>query len=428
MQLAARNLVNPKSFPCLTGVAERIARRDGLNRGQASGELTAFDAEMQRRVWWQIVLLDTRAAELSGVGLSMVDPIPHTLPPLNVNESDLSPRMDELPEGRPWATDAIFVQVRCHVDEFFRRTWLRSSSPINDDLAENLHTIGDFERKLEETHLRGYDSRVPLHILARYYATYSVDKMKIWAHRVTKTADLPATSRVANQDEVLGICIRSISAYVECSKLKSLERFDWFLFVTFPFLVYVHLFSNLRNRPTGDVADEAWKLLSVDPSGALGQYMWLSDVFQAQNGVYSHVGMQKRFAKLAISAWKAREVAVGSYEQQPNLIMRMRKKLGATATGSTDQIESRLRLPLPTRVLLPASVPENLMGDAGAKIQQPHQTVQDISRPLLEPRVEAIDTDTWTGAEDYLMDQGWQNLFSMDGIQGETGWLAPFLP
>ncbi|CAM1508012.1 Fc.00g048600.m01.CDS01 [Cosmosporella sp. VM-42] len=430
---AVRSLVNQKSFPCLTGIAQRIARRNGLNRNRPSRdrELTPFDEEMERRVWWQVDLLDTRAAVLSGVGLAMIDPSPgqNILPPLNVNESELSPGMGVLPEARPWATDAIFVQVRCHVDEFFWQIWHRTSDTTSHGFEETLSVIGVFEKQLEATHLRGCDSRVPLHVMTRYYATYSIAKMKLWAYKMAKLSDLPAAKR-AVPDDLIGICVKTIEAFLECSKLKSLERFSWFLFVTFPFLTYVHLFSNLRSQPTGDAADHAWKLLSVDPPGVFGQYKWLSDTFWSRHEVYSHDGMQKAFATLAITAWEAREVAVGSKVllSEPSLIVRMKRKLGITAGRRIDQMEAGDGLPLPAGSLLPGSVSISQTDKNGIFTQKPNQTFQDVDPALTDPRVELPETATWTDAEGYLMDQSWQNLMSMDAMQSEAGWLEPFLP
>ncbi|KAL8634535.1 MAG: hypothetical protein Q9228_007870, partial [Teloschistes exilis] len=51
----------------LTGVALRIAQRMGLHRDGADLKLPPLETEIRRRLWWQILLLEVRAAEFSGV-------------------------------------------------------------------------------------------------------------------------------------------------------------------------------------------------------------------------------------------------------------------------------------------------------------------------------------------------------------------------
>jgi hypothetical protein len=70
---------------------------------------------MRRRVWHQICLLDHRSTEYHGCEPIVADETAFdTRLPLNVNDSDLSPEMAELPPESDGATDMTIVHVRCH--------------------------------------------------------------------------------------------------------------------------------------------------------------------------------------------------------------------------------------------------------------------------------------------------------------------------
>lgn len=70
--MAARKHYDAHAFWILTGSAVRIGQRLGIHRDGSSHNLSPFDTEMRRRVWWQIVFLDGFAAKLCGAGFPAV--------------------------------------------------------------------------------------------------------------------------------------------------------------------------------------------------------------------------------------------------------------------------------------------------------------------------------------------------------------------
>ena len=57
--LAMREHHEAYSIWLLAGLAMRIGQRIGLHRESASREVSVFEAEMRRRLWWQIVIVDS---------------------------------------------------------------------------------------------------------------------------------------------------------------------------------------------------------------------------------------------------------------------------------------------------------------------------------------------------------------------------------
>ena len=107
--------------------------------------VSVFEAEMRRRLWWQILHLDSRAAELSGSGISIFINLFDTKCPRNVNDRDLDPAMTELPPDRTGQTDFIFVALRCELGNFLRRSipysMSGSFSGTGDDEIDKLEQL-----------------------------------------------------------------------------------------------------------------------------------------------------------------------------------------------------------------------------------------------------------------------------------------------
>jgi hypothetical protein len=70
---------------------------------------------MRRRLWWQIVLLDNRIAEVSGAGNSILTHAWTTNFPSNINDNDLFAGMRDLPAESTGLTDMVFFLLRCEV-------------------------------------------------------------------------------------------------------------------------------------------------------------------------------------------------------------------------------------------------------------------------------------------------------------------------
>lgn len=175
---------DPRSFLCLTAIAERIAKRNDFHRNAQDRGMSAFGKEMRKRLWWQIILLDSRAAEMSAAETSILSSTWNTKLPLNVNESDFSSEMTVLPQGHEWATDMIFCLVRCEIAEFLRQLramrstdvkWGEFSNP-SVSLADKLRGIDDFERHLQTKYLNYCNPHNSLHDVTQYYTKFSVQK------------------------------------------------------------------------------------------------------------------------------------------------------------------------------------------------------------------------------------------------------------
>jgi hypothetical protein len=169
--------IDPRSLLCLTGVAVRIAQRMGLHYDGTTYGLPPFEVEMRRRLWWQVVLLDNRAAEVSGAGISILTHSWTTNLPSNVNDSDLFADMRDLPVESTGLTEMVFVLLRCEVTHFLRR-W----SPVVGSITADEHLINEFEDRIERKYLQQCDPLIPLHLMAVAIGRSALCKLRMATH------------------------------------------------------------------------------------------------------------------------------------------------------------------------------------------------------------------------------------------------------
>ncbi|KAJ8105374.1 hypothetical protein ONZ43_g7450 [Nemania bipapillata] len=148
--ILVRRYDDTKFSSALTGLVVKIAQSLGLHRdGSHFDNLSPFDIEMRRRLWWAICVLDLRSAEDQGCELTVVERSFDTRFPLNVNDSDISPEMTEFPPERIGSTDMTFCLIRYEICGLSRRVHAAASG-MSPCPKESQVTLEEHEDKLIE--------------------------------------------------------------------------------------------------------------------------------------------------------------------------------------------------------------------------------------------------------------------------------------
>ena len=172
----------------LTGLVVRMAQTLGIHRDGSHFGLLPFDVEMRRRLWWQICILDSRASEDHGCDPTILDQAFDTQMPLNVNDSDLSPDMKELPEERIGCTEMTFGLIRFEITKILRRIQYIPPGPkscykyFSEATTEQKEQwIRECHQQIEEKYLQDCDMSVPLYWVSLY------GKNILYCTQLTKT-------------------------------------------------------------------------------------------------------------------------------------------------------------------------------------------------------------------------------------------------
>lgn len=105
----------------MTGLLIRLAQALGVHRDGATFDISPFEIELRRRLWWQIVILDVRASEDHGCDPTIVEQSYDTKFPLNINDADIAPSTKTTPEEHEGATEMTFDLIRYSFSTTVRR-------------------------------------------------------------------------------------------------------------------------------------------------------------------------------------------------------------------------------------------------------------------------------------------------------------------
>ncbi|KAI0845951.1 fungal-specific transcription factor domain-containing protein [Daldinia vernicosa] len=151
----ARRYDSPRFVYMMTGLVIRMALALGLHRdGSHFPNLTPFEAEMRRRLWWHVCLLDVRASEDQGMDLTIIPGSFDTRQPLNINDDDIDPEKKEMPKEREGITDMTFslmTSSQCEVTREMMAVSLKDGVP-QIDVQDRL--LNEYYERLEKTYLQ----------------------------------------------------------------------------------------------------------------------------------------------------------------------------------------------------------------------------------------------------------------------------------
>jgi len=239
----------------------------GLHRDGTSLKLSPFNTEMRRRLWWQIVILDGRTAELAGAGVSLMANLWDTRLPLNVNDSDLTPDMEQLPAERAGATEMMFCLLRNNIGHLLRNAgstnvfdgaWqMLSSSTV--PLAERDAAIDNLEKLIQDKFLRYCDPAIPLHLMTSIVSRAAVASMRLVAHHPRQYPDRGAHLGQEEKEMLFATSLKVIELDNLAHSTKSIQRFLWHTSAFFQWHVFIYLLSELCVRTAGRLVDKAWQ-------------------------------------------------------------------------------------------------------------------------------------------------------------------------
>ncbi|KAJ5111027.1 hypothetical protein N7532_001562 [Penicillium argentinense] len=144
---------SPRFVWMMTGLAIRMGIALGLHRdGSKFPNLSLYDIEMRRRVWWGICMLDQRASEDQGTEFTIQEGSFDTKMPLNINNADIGPNMKEMPIEREGLTDMSLP--RLHVRTIMIGRQLMAQSARGASIEEQNQLLQEIYLSTEEFYLQ----------------------------------------------------------------------------------------------------------------------------------------------------------------------------------------------------------------------------------------------------------------------------------
>ena len=279
----------------------------GIHSESTLTKYSPFEAEMRRRLWWSLVLFDTRVGEMSNFHAVTLDPTWDCKTPLNANDSDLRPGMKRLPANRGRSTDAIFVVLRGELGQFTRYSGshLDFTNPALKSVAENRNGGGParecidldkLEARMENQYLKSCDQDDPLHFVTAWTARRSLAKCRLMEHH-SRSYDSKASPTEGQLDAATSHALRILECDTRIMTSPLTKGFRWLNHLYFPFPAYIQVLEDLRKRPSGDQAEHAWEVMSDNCERWFGSH-------SKDDGAFFQL-----FAETVLRAWEACEAA-----------------------------------------------------------------------------------------------------------------------
>ena len=287
----------------LTGLAIRIAQSLGLHRDGTTFNLSPYEVELRRRLWWHVCVIDMRASEDHGSNPSIAETSFDTQMPLNINDEDLSPDMEKAPVPRVGGTEMTFCLVRFEVSRTTRKFLELPGEPTQPDEAAAVvrlkeKWIEECRVTLEENYLKHCDTADPLSWVSATVVRLIMAKMWLMLHHPFQHHDDGSELPVEIRNRLFESSIEVIEYARLLEIAHATQQWGWLFRTYVQWHPIAFILSELCMRTEGDNVDRAWNAVN----GVFND--WGEQVTRAHKGM-----LWRPMNKLMAKAQRAREAA-----------------------------------------------------------------------------------------------------------------------
>ncbi|KAI1814334.1 hypothetical protein GGS20DRAFT_549021 [Poronia punctata] len=269
-----------RAVSSLTALAMHIARSMGLHRDGTPFNLSPFETEMRRRIWYQVCLLDHRSNEHHGGESILTSGTSfNTRWPLNVNDSEISPDMTEFPPESDGFTDMSLALVRCHAMQvnWKLNEYLKQSPGSQPTFQDRIRIIDEYA-KWNENYVKRCDPAEPLQFFTREISHIIVARIRVItyycelkARKLKADACAGAGAGAANHNEkeypdsdtlrhlFFAAAVDIVKRSYNIIKDQRLAHWAWHSHTYFQWQILAFVLSEICTRPPSALCDEAWE-------------------------------------------------------------------------------------------------------------------------------------------------------------------------
>ncbi|KAI0140204.1 hypothetical protein GGR57DRAFT_509487 [Xylariaceae sp. FL1272] len=246
---------SPRFVWMMTGLVVRMAQALGLQRDPSHFNIfTPFEAEMRRRVWWALLLLDVRSSEDQGTDFSIQYGSFDTRIPLNINDADIDPHATQTPVEREGITDMSLPLVTAITSNFSRQMMLPRTT-----MSEQDRLLGQVYAELDKGYLKY--SKDPGDIAA----WVAVVALRVMCGKLTLLTHLPVlfsspgeTLSEEIQNKLLITAIEVAEFNHALNAEQACRHWRW-LFQTYTqWHAIVYILIDISRRPWSSTIERAW--------------------------------------------------------------------------------------------------------------------------------------------------------------------------
>ncbi|KAL4887935.1 fungal-specific transcription factor domain-containing protein [Aspergillus ambiguus] len=251
----------------MTALVLRLAQGLGLHRDGTNFGLKPFETEMRRRLWWHICLLDIRSSEDHGTEFQIHERIYDTRLPLNVNDEDLTPDMQEPPQERVGFTDMTFCLIRCDITVALRRVGSGCPNknvpgprePSPEHCGQLIQMIN---HRIEERYLKYCDNTVPIQWVCATIGRLILTKLWLVVHHPMTRPYEGLNLTNASRESLFKTSVEVAEFAQLLTTEKNTQKWNWLFATNMQWHSIAFILSELCVRPLSPLTDRAWNAVS----------------------------------------------------------------------------------------------------------------------------------------------------------------------
>ncbi|KAI1333741.1 fungal-specific transcription factor domain-containing protein [Xylariaceae sp. FL0016] len=333
----------------MSGTVVRMAQKMGYHCDPDSFNLSPFESEMRRRIWWQIIAQDAKHAISSGLSHNLVPNNWDTQIPSNLNDADLFPGATEPVPAREGPTEMAFCLLVYQFQKLtqvlhpaFESAFTELHKKPDSDSPPDPHALENCRRLQEQIEAKMYE------VEQKYVdpGAGSVHQAALVVRPMLTSKLREITTPIQNQPE-WGTEIRGPSdglfkSFVlnhehshEAYERMAAAGFTWFVKMNFQLDVFNILVGRLCKTPVGPLADRGWKAIE-------SIFRFHTELMDTSKKQYLSQAL------LTLKAWKIREqayAAQGQHIEPPEFIFRLRECAPSTRNSASPATQPALTPP-----------------------------------------------------------------------------------
>ena len=237
----------------------RIAQSLGLHKDAGSINLSFFEAQQRRLVWWQIIVLDVRCAEDQGTQPMILDGSFDTSMPLNINDDDYGPETTEAIPEFPGLTDMTLSHVT-HKLAFTLRKFLFSSQI---GVTEKEQMVESLSVEFESLFFQKCNANVPNQWFLSMIGRLLILKMWLSLRYPLRARDQPIFAN-ATPDQTLRTAVSILEIMMDLYENNpNSSQFKWVGRTWVQWHPLAVILAELCIQTEGPLVDRAWTVVGI---------------------------------------------------------------------------------------------------------------------------------------------------------------------
>ncbi|KAL1862229.1 ATP-dependent RNA helicase [Paecilomyces lecythidis] len=219
---------------------------------------------MRRRLWSQIISIDSRAAEDHGILTAGLDSFHDTKLPANVDDCDLFPGMEIAPSSKPKFTEMMFFLIAAEMNKAIGQISRLSAVGLNNsDKATSLEQIlQSVKTNLEGKYLRYCDENIPIQRATALLGRVQVGKVEVFIRQQKLKGFSWDDSAAEACEKTFSLACDTAEAGLKLETDELLSNFSW-LFSSYPqYHMLTYILWHLCVRPEAPGTDRAWDVVN----------------------------------------------------------------------------------------------------------------------------------------------------------------------